>query len=829
MNVRILPASKRVRRRCGKDDGVLATRSVIPPLAFSALLNYAAFILATQFAILPANAQPVPKTTSISPDWVQRGKTSVVALEGENLSNVTGFIFSGDVGLVATNAPAPVYPASIESSRGGIVPADGDEKKMRVSVTVAGDAPLGPRELRVVTPDGVSNPLIVNVGFLPELTEAPPNNSANQAQVIELPVAINGVVREAAESDFYRFKARKGERLIFDLLAFRAGSPLDSSLALLDASGKELARSEDANGLDSLIDFNVPDDAEYLLSVRDFRYQGGKDFKYRIAAGELPYLDSVFPLGGQRGKAVEVSLQGRSLDGMEKMKLRIEPSAPLGQQEIRANTTRGFSNPILFDVSDVPEFAETEPNNGSTNANTVNAPVTINGRISGEKDIDQFKFKAEKGNSLILEVVASRFGSPLDALMTLTDAAGKVMQENDDAVGADARVEQNFGEAGDYVVKVRDLLGRNGEDFGYRLSIRPPRPDFRVTFAPDVPRINRGSGTVITVEVQRQGGFGGPVEARLENPPRGVSAQSLLVPPDNAVSPMIVLHASDDAPLGVHKIKVVASGVINGQTVTREGKPQSNGRAVREGFLTVLDRPPFTLEPITLSARMEQNQSAPVEVAVRRHNGFMGEIKVMAEGFSAGKEPLTQNVDVEAVTLKAPDSRATLNLKAKQDAEIGARMIVIKGEAKVDGQGVTQHSRAIPLTIDPFPFTLSSSLPRLALTALPLEKKSAASEAEFSIKANRRGWFTEDISLSVEGLPEGISINTTNLSRGVGEAGFKIQATDKAPAGKEISLTIVGSANVNGRAYQFRAPAIKVTINAPEEAAQVAASTEAPK
>ncbi|HKS35605.1 MAG TPA: PPC domain-containing protein [Verrucomicrobiae bacterium] len=809
----------RFRRRCGQDG-------CGPASPIGTLFYWAAFVLAFEFAILSANAQPVPKTTSVSPEWVQRGKTSIVALEGENLSNVTGFVFSGDGGLTATNAPAPVYPASIESSRGGIVPADGDEKKMRVSVMVAGDAPLGPRELRIVTPEGVSNPLTVNVGFLPELAEAPPNNAANQAQAVELPAAINGVIREAAESDFYRFKARKGERLIFDLLAFRAGSPLDSSLTLIDASGKELARSEDANGLDSLIDFSVPEDGEYLLSVRDFRYQGGKDFKYRIAAGELPYLDSVFPLGGQRGKAVEVALSGRSLDGLEKMKLRIEPSAPLGQQEIRANTAKGFSNPILFDVSDVTEFTESEPNNGSTNANTVNAPVTINGRISGDKDVDQFKFKAEKGQQLMLEVVASRFGSPLDVLMTLTDATGKTIQENDDAAGADARIERNFGEAGDYIVKVRDLLGRNGEDFGYRLSIRPVRSDFRVTFAPDVPRISRGGGAVITVDVQRRGGFGGPVEARLENLPRGVSAQSLLVPPDNAVSPMIVLHASEDASLDVHKIRLVANGVINGQTVTREGKPQSNGRAVREAFLTVLDSPPFTLEPITLSARTEQNQSAAVEVAVRRRNGFLGEIKVIAEGFSAGKEPLTKNVDVEAVTLKAPDSRATLNLKAKQDAETGERMIVFKGEAKVEGQGVTQYSRAIPLAIDPFPFTLSSSLPRLALTALSPESKSAASEAEFSIKANRRGWFTEDINLSVEGLPEGISINSTNLARGVGEAGFKILASDKAPAGKEISLTVVGTANVNGRAYQFRAPAIKVTINAPEPAAQVAASAE---
>src|SRR5882724_10542675 len=48
-------------------------------------------------------AQQVPKIVSALPDWVQRGATSVVVLEGENLSQINGFLFSGDGGLTATN------------------------------------------------------------------------------------------------------------------------------------------------------------------------------------------------------------------------------------------------------------------------------------------------------------------------------------------------------------------------------------------------------------------------------------------------------------------------------------------------------------------------------------------------------------------------------------------------------------------------------------------------------------------------------------------------------------------------------------------------------
>jgi hypothetical protein len=704
---------------------------------------------------------------------------------------------------------------NLETSRGGIVPADNDEKKLRVSVTVAPDAPLGARELRVTTPVGVSDPVTLSVDFLRQIMPLEANHDTNHAQEIELPVGIHGVIRESAASDFYRFKARKDQRLIFDVDAFRSGSPLDSSLALLSAAGKELVRSEDVNGLDSLIDFTVPEDGEYVLQIRDFRYQAGKEYRYRIVAGELPYLDAVFPLGGQRGKSVEVTLRGRNLEGLSNMKLRVEPNAPLGQQEIRAHTGGGYSNPVLFDLGELPEFSETEPNNTGSNANPVNLPVVINGRIGGEKDLDEFKFKVEKDRTLVFEVEASRFGSPLDAVLILTDAKGTVVQQNDDAVGADARIERKFGEAGEYSIRIRDLLQRGGDDFGYRISVRSPRPDFAVNFSPDTPRVARGSYAIVNVETPRQAGFSGPVEAWLEHLPAGVTAEPLLVPPDSAVSPLIVLHADETAALGHQRITLVASGVIGGQKVLREGRPQANGRTVREAFLTVLDKPAFALEPITLSAQVEQNQSAAVELLIHRHNGFTGDIQVTAEGFSAGKEPLTRNVELQPATLKAADARATLNLKAKLDSETGTRMILFKAEAKVDGQTHVQYSRPIPLTIDPVPFTLASSLPRLAVTALSPDKNSPASEAEFTVKANRRGWFTDDISLEVEGMPEGLIINSTNIARGTAEAAFKINATDKAPAGKEVSLTVVGSANINARNYKFRGTPIVVTINAP--------------
>ena len=459
-----------------------------------------------------AAAQPVPKLSSLSPEWIQRGTTIDLTFSGENLGAVSGFVFNGDSGLSATNIPSPPPPpaspaVTIESSLGGIsrvepVPPK-DEKKLVVRLTATAEASLSVREVRVVSPAGVSNPLLLNVGQLPEVSETGGNHSTEQAQMISLPATVSGTISASAQVDYFRFKASKGQELVFEVDASRRGSALDSSLAILSTNGQELARSEDAKGLDSLIAFTVPEDGEYIIQLRDFRYQGGGNYTYRLSTGALPYLDAIFPLGGQRGKQIEVALVGRNLAGTSKMVFSIASTAALGSQDIRARTPNGFSNPLPFDVSDFPNFLETEPNNTTDKVNTVTAPVVINGRIGEAKDIDRFKFKSAKDQKLICEVLAGRFGSRLDALLVLTDAAGAVLAQNDDTAVADARIEFDAKKDAEYSLSLRDLTDRGGDNFSYRLSLGPPNAaesGFVAKFLPDTLRVHRGSRTPLRLK-----------------------------------------------------------------------------------------------------------------------------------------------------------------------------------------------------------------------------------------------------------------------------------------------------------------------------------------
>jgi hypothetical protein len=776
--------------------------------------------LASVVLALSTLAQPVPKLNSISRDSLQRGQSVRLSISGENLVEPKEILISGAPGVSAKLVPPPESNLAVESSLGGITSVTRpDGKSVAVEVSIEPHAALTERELRVATGAGVSNPLSFGVSHLSEVTSGG-KTKRDEAEVLALPAAISGVLRKAAESHFFRFSAKKGEHVIFDLYAARDGSSLDSSLAVLDLSGKELARNEDASGLDSVIDFTAPEDGDYLVELRDFRYQGGDNYKYRLIAGVSPYVASAFPFGGQRGQTVEVQLKGVNLEGHSKLLLQLDQDAPAGRQEIRASTPLGLSNPFPFDVSDLPDRAETEPNSALDQADAITIPVAINGRIGGKKDYDAFRFEAAKNQRVIFEVSAFRHASRLDALLTLTDDRGNVLQRNDDSSAVDARIDYTFKNAGAHFIILEDLLGRGGEDFGYRLAVSLPEPNFSVSVSPDAARLRRGGHLPIRCEVSRMNGFAGAVKIVCEDLPSGVYAEPLILSPNGPVVGVLMLTAGAEAPLGSFPVKFTATSLLQTGSLRRDAQALSGDKPVKQAFLSVLAAAPFAVAAATMMADVEQNQSGSIEVLVERRNGFNGEIKIMPETYSGVREGIGKSFDFQPLVLQAGMNSGTLTLRAKTDAELGARPLVLKAEAQSDGQTVADYSRPLPLATDQIPFVLSLSLKKLLVTALPENTGSAASEAVFAVKVARRMGFTGELALTLEGVPEGVQATVANVAENAAEAAIKLVASEKAATGKEYSLTITGVGTHKDRIYRFKSPPISLTINAPEKDAE---------
>ncbi len=773
-----------------------------------------------------ALAQPAPKLDSLSATWLQRGTTNEVPLNGEALSGANAVLFTGSglSGTLAVKAPPTV---TLEGSSGGLSIGQADTGKTLVlQMVVMAGAALGSRELRLAGPNGVSNPLTVNVSDLPELLERKPNNAADQAPLLELPVAVSGVIGGGTESDYFRFKAKAGEKLIFDVQANRVGSPLDPTLVLLDASGKELARSEDAHGLDPFLEFTPAADGEVTVRLHDLRFQSGGDYRYRLVAGVVPYLDFLFPFGGKRGSSVELQLKGRNLDGADKMLISIAPDAPLGRQDVRAHTPRGYSNPQPFEAGDLPEFMESEPNNAGDKANAVGAPVVINGRIGEPKDVDVFRFKATSDQKLVIEVRARQFGSPLDALLTLSDTNGAVLQRNDDANGLDARLEFDAKKDTEYLISLRDLTDRGGERFGYRMSLQPPNlaQDFTVRIAGGRYRVGRGGTVAVRCEIERRNGFDGIVRIGGDGLPAGVTASALVL----GAAPnfgWVTLSASPEAALGYAPLKLTATGELVGRAVVHAAQP------AEQGWLTVLPEAPFTVDVAPTTALVEQNASVSLDVNVVRRGGFDGEVKLLAEDLPG--------VSIPAVTISAGQSRAKLTLNAAYNAEVGTRPVMVRAEATVAGNAVAQHAPVpVQLTTQGIAMFLTAMLPgssffrtdsfKLSAVALPEGTKSEANQTEFVVKVDRRG-LPGEIVLALEGLPAGVTATVNNIAADKNEAAITLVVSDKAETGKELSFNVVGSATHQDRIWRQKTQSVKLLLTAPEkETAAVATPPAAP-
>ena len=160
-------------------------------------------------------------------------------------------------------------------------------------------------------------------------------------------------------------------------------------------------------------------------TITDAIYRGREDFVYRVTIGELPFVTSIFPLGGRVGDPATIEMKGWNLEGAE-----LTPPAPDAGPGIHPVAARkeGFvSNRLPFALDTLPECFEKEPNNDRSHAQKVKLPIIINGRIDRPDDWDVFQFTGRAGDTIVAEVSARRLDSPLDSVLKLTDATGKLL------------------------------------------------------------------------------------------------------------------------------------------------------------------------------------------------------------------------------------------------------------------------------------------------------------------------------------------------------------------------------------------------------------------
>lgn len=473
-----------------------------------------------------------------------------------------------------------------------------------VEVTVALDAEPGEREIRLITDRGISNPMPFFVGQIPEISKPPmevskkqilgkeaqalrKRNPGDDEDTVTLPCTVNGQIG-SSEINRYHFHAKEGQNLVIStlgrqLVPFIADAVpgwFQPVVALYDGAGRQVAYEDDFRfNPDPTLFYRVPKDGEYMFTIRDSLYRGREDFVYRITIGELPFITSIFPLGGRTNAPVNPKLKGWNLEDAE---VRVEPSETTpNMMDVTAKKKLFISNRMSYSQDTLPEIAEKENNDTPARSQKIKLPVIVNGRIDRANDWDVYRFTGKSNETVVAEIMARRLGSPLDSILQLTDTNGNLVAFNDDHEDIGTGINTHFADSyllarlpanGTYYLHVGDTARQGGPEYGYRLRVSAPQPDFELRVVPSNLSLRSKANGSVTVYVQRKDGFSGPIKVFLKDPPKGFTNSSLTLWGSKSFAQLNIKtrRVSTETPVA---LKVVGVARVGKREILRQAVP----------------------------------------------------------------------------------------------------------------------------------------------------------------------------------------------------------------------------------------------------------------
>ena len=450
----------------------------------------------------------VPVITGVFPLAVQRGRTTSVHVSGVNL---------GAAGATARVA----------------VPADA-KPGAKVPVPLAGGAA------------GAIGKAEVTVSEFPAVVLDPVTGGD-----IRVPGSADGIFTKPNEAQTAHFSAKKGERLVVEVLAQRAGSPVDSVIEILDSAGKPVPLA------------TLRCTAKTSVTFRDHDSRGGG---IRLDAwNELAVDDYLFVNG-------------------ELIRILALPKGP--DDDCRFYQAGGQRVGWLGTTPTHHSFGET-----------------------------MYKVEIhEPGKTFPPN------GMPVFGLAYRNDDGGP-------GYGKDSRVFFDPPADGTYQVRVTDARGAHGPVHAFRVTVRPPKPDFALTANVVGPMLLKAGSVPVNVSIDRADGFDGAVTLRLKNLPIGFTAPPTALEAGQQ-STTFPLFAPADAVLpDKPAVVLVAVATIGGKEVVRELPLPLPAKLGTGDLVTTLKQQTVTIRP---------GQQSRFTVQIERQGKFAGRVPIEVKGLPHG-------------------------------------------------------------------------------------------------------------------------------------------------------------------------------------------------
>lgn len=516
-----------------------------------------------------------------------------------------------------------------------------------------------------------------------------------------------------------------------------------------------------------------------------------------------PTSTHIFPAGGRRGTSVDVRVGGECLppatrfrlfgDGVSaplelgdattgryapsprrkpseqpvthprewKSAIQISSDAPLGPKIWRLSCARGGTGGRPFIVGDLPEFIEEEPNSLPQQAQRVELPVTINGQIAGESDLDYFRFDASAGEIVRIDVAATRLGSALDPIVQVTGPDGRRVTADDVRIGADPVLAFKATVTGEYRFMISNVTYRGDPNFVYRATVSTA-PLVQFAFP-----AGGQSGKTTDVSLLTLSG---------EGLPRMIT-QSVLFPD---VTGEMWRQGPDGAnafPLISGDLPELVEAANNNSRET--GMSVSYPIVVNGQFESADDEDWF---------RVACRKDVPLQIECSSHPRWSPSMPIVSIVNSDG------GVLASASAVQTASGTIRLDFAPPVDADYWLRLRDLK-------QGIRGGPEFI------YRLQIREAVPDFAISLkTDVINVVQGARADVDVVVDRRGGCTTAVELVVEGLPEGIRIEGQNVP--ANQSTVKLAFIADAEARScDVSLRIRGKSEINGKVVERQAAA----------------------
>ncbi len=506
--------------------------------------------------------------------------------------------------------------------------------------------------------------------------------------------------------------------------------------------------------------------------------------------------------------------------------LAIAADAPLGPRLWRAWNGQGGTPARRFIVGDLPEVVEQEID-GEPIPTPVKPPVTINGRVFPREDVDIWTFEPPLDRVTTCAVEAGSFGSPLEARIEVRDPAGTVIAEATGRPGAEPLIQFTARTAGPHELHIHDVRGEGLQSFVYRVT---------VTDGPWVQSaVPLGVLAASTANWQLEGANLLGSNAAVANRTAAVEAEAPRFPTD------VVAAGAGSSPSHASLVssRAVAMRWQMGDRLTNPVTIMLDPPATRDGFQEFRETEPNDDQPLaftgpamlhgridhladrdTWSVAMTKGVEWTVETQAARLGSQL--IGVLVVSDATGREVAravsdTNTPDPIVRFTPAADGVFTITLADRfapsapsapmpANAETGSLQAKSAVVAAEDRGATTALTRAMA-NVAPRPYRL-----RIAPTQPGFQLEVANDQlnvergatGKLTVQVNREGGFKEPVTLSVEGLPEGVEVAELIVAPNQNRGELIVKPSATALIGPS-RLRVVGRSTVNGQAVAVSA------------------------